>query len=61
MANGFDLYYLKIISCIFIYIRMKNILKDINDLNLFKKTGLIEIAKYNSLFHGYWEKDKKQF
>ena len=40
---------------------MNNILKDINDLNLCKKTGLIEIAKYNSLFHGYWEKDKKQF
>ena len=38
---------------------MKNIWKDINDLNLFKKTGLFEIAKYNSLFHVYWEKDKK--
>ena len=38
---------------------MTNILKDIDDLNLFKKTGLIEIAKHNSLFSGYWEQDKK--
>lgn len=38
---------------------MSSKLKDINELYFFKKTGLIEIAKYNSLFHGYWDLDKK--
>ena len=41
------------------YSGLTNILKEIDDLNLFKKTGLIEIAKHNSLFSGYWEQDKK--
>lgn len=38
---------------------MTNTLNSIEELEIYKNTGLIEIAKYNSLFHGYWDLDRK--
>ncbi len=32
-----------------------NTLNSIDELDMYKNTGLIEIAKHNALFHNYWD------
>jgi hypothetical protein len=38
---------------------MSNLLVDIKELNIYKNTGLIEIAKYNSIFPNYWNDNRE--
>ena len=38
-----------------------NRLYNLEELEIYKNTGLIEIAKHNSQFHGYWEFSRLSF
>lgn len=38
-----------------------NVLNNLEELDIYKTIGLIEIAKHNQLFHGYWDFDRKEF